>query len=242
MQDYEPLFYPAGSTGALVESTYRFGFHGICNTAPLRDLYVSHGGEAEFFEPCIDQSVFFPPHRDRAPDPYVLFCYARPGHSRNCFELLAESLRKLKRRMGDKIAIVTAGEAWAPALFELDGIVHNLGLLDYRTTGAVYRMAHAGVAMTMTCHPSYLPLELMACGSLVITNRNQHTQWLLHDGDNCLLAETSSGAMAEKIEEGLRNHALRDRITRNASEMVRRKYQNWDEQAEKVYQSMAGML
>jgi glycosyltransferase involved in cell wall biosynthesis/GT2 family glycosyltransferase len=242
LQDYEPLFYPAGSTGALVESTYRFGFYGICNTAPLRDLYMHHGGKADFFEPCVDQSVFFEPLRHRAPDPYVLFCYARPGHSRNCFELLAEGLRKLKHRMGDKIAIITAGETWIPALFELDGIVHNLGLLDYRTTGAVYRMSHAGISMMMTRHPSYLPLELMASGSLVITNRNEHTQWLLHDRDNCLLTETSSSAIAEAVEEGLRNQALRDRITRNASEMIQRKYQNWDEQAEKVYQSIAGML
>lgn len=32
IQDYEPLFYPAGSTSAQAELTYRFGFYGIANT------------------------------------------------------------------------------------------------------------------------------------------------------------------------------------------------------------------
>jgi GT2 family glycosyltransferase/glycosyltransferase involved in cell wall biosynthesis/predicted nucleic acid-binding Zn-ribbon protein len=242
MQDYEPLFYPAGSTAALVEATYRFGFHGICNTAPLRDLYAAHGGEAEFFDPSIDPAVFFEPRRAREGEPYVLFCYARPGHSRNCFELLAQALRKLKRRMGARVTIVTAGEAWSPARFDLDGVVHNLGLLDYRSTGAVYRAAHAGVTMMMTCHPSYLPLELMACRSLAISNRSEYTGWLLQDRENCLLADSSPGAMAEVLEEGLRDEALRTRLTRNAAEMIARKYQDWDGQAEKVFQYIAGML
>jgi beta-1,2-rhamnosyltransferase WsaF-like protein len=32
VQDYESLFYPAGSIYALVEATYRLGYGGICNT------------------------------------------------------------------------------------------------------------------------------------------------------------------------------------------------------------------
>jgi len=35
IQDYETLFYPAGSESALVDSTYRFGFYGIANTMTI---------------------------------------------------------------------------------------------------------------------------------------------------------------------------------------------------------------
>ena len=67
---------------------------------------------------------------------------------------------------------MTAGAEWSPRQFGLEGIVHNLGLLPYAATGALYRSCTAGVALMMTCHPSYLPFELMACGALVVTNSN----------------------------------------------------------------------
>ena len=43
-----------------------------------------------------------------------------------------------------------------------------------------------------------------------ITNSNPYNSWLLKDHENCLLAETSPTALAEALEEGLRNHALRE--------------------------------
>ncbi|WJH32474.1 hypothetical protein N6H14_19070 [Paenibacillus sp. CC-CFT747] len=44
MQDYEPYFYPSGSTSSQVMATYRFGFDGICNTPALLASYEEHGG------------------------------------------------------------------------------------------------------------------------------------------------------------------------------------------------------
>ena len=51
LQDWEPLFYPAGTTSSLVESSYRFGFHAICNTEPLAASYREYGGTAGAFVP-----------------------------------------------------------------------------------------------------------------------------------------------------------------------------------------------
>lgn len=143
MQDYETLFYPAGSINALVEATYRFGFYGICNTRSLRDTYASLGGRSEYFDPSIDPSVFFPPAEPKPGKPYTIFCYARPGHARNCFEMLMAAMRKVKQTFGEDIRIVAAGAEWDPALYGLGGIVENLGLLGYRATGALYRTCDA---------------------------------------------------------------------------------------------------
>jgi glycosyltransferase involved in cell wall biosynthesis len=235
VQDYEPLFYPAGSTSALVEATYGFGLLGICNTVSLRDLYVARGGAGEYFDPCIDPTVFHSNGRasgDRKP--HLLFCYGRPGHPRNGFELLASAMKILKLRMQDDVVIVTAGAEWDVRTYGLEGVVQNLGLLGYTTTGALYRACDAGAVLMMTCHPSYLPLELMACGSLVITNRNPHTNWLLRDEENCLLAAASPSSFAERIEEGLRNVKLRKKVAQTAQDLVNRKYSTWDTEAEKV--------
>jgi GT2 family glycosyltransferase/glycosyltransferase involved in cell wall biosynthesis/2-polyprenyl-3-methyl-5-hydroxy-6-metoxy-1,4-benzoquinol methylase len=240
MQDYESRFYPAGSISAMVEATYHFDFSAICNTVSLRDIYKGLGGQAEYFDPCIDPAIFHAKGRAPRPrgGPLTLFCYARPTHARNSFELLSQALRILKKRMGIEVRIVTAGAEWTPRQFGLDGVVHNLGLLGYHSTGALYRSCTAGVALMMTCHPSYLPFELMACGALVITNSNPYNSWLLKDRENCLLAETSPTALTDALEEGLRNHSLREKLVENAAEIMRRKYSDWDAQMEKIYRYM----
>lgn len=237
MQDYESRFYPAGSISALVDATYRFGFTGICNTVALRDIYSKSGGAAEYFDPCVDPAIFNTTSRGpRNPDePLTLFCYARPTHVRNSFELLSHALGIVKKRLGDGVRIVTAGADWSPGQFGLKGIVHNLGLLPYSATGALYRSCTAGVALMMTCHPSYLPFELMASGALVIANLNPYNSWLLKDRENCLLSENSSTALADALEEGLRNHQLREELVKNADRMIRERYSNWDAQMEKIY-------
>jgi glycosyltransferase involved in cell wall biosynthesis len=238
IQDYEPLFYPAGSTSALVEATYDFGFTGICNTISLKEIYEGQGGKAEYFDPSIDSSIFYRSSREGGNrKPYLVFCYARPGHPRNCFELLMEALKRLKQRLGEDVSIVTAGAEWSPAAYGVEGVVRNLGLLGYRETGALYRACDAGVVAMKTRHPSYLPLELMACGAAVVTNRNPYTGWLLRDGENCILAETSPSALAESLEEVLRDTALRARLAEASAEVVGR-YSDWPAQAEKIYQFM----
>lgn len=240
IQDDEVLFYPAGSTSALVEATYNFGFYGICNTVALRDRYIGRGGQGEYFSPCIDTSVFHSRNRKTATGalPYTLFFYGRPGHPRNCFEFISAALHILRKRMGEELLVVSAGADWDPREYGLEGIVENLGVLNYQSTGALYRMCDAGLVMMMTRHPSYLPLELMGCGTLVITNRNPDSGWLLKDGENCLLADLSPSCLADCIEEGLKNTSLRRKVTANAVDLVAANYSNWEVQIEKIYSYM----
>ena len=239
LQDYEPLFYPAGSASALAESTLRFGFVGLCNTIALRDLYREQGGEGEYFSPCVDTSIFHAIGRkNNSNGPYNVFLYARPTAPRNCFELASAAMAILKRRLGDAVRIVAAGSNWDASSYRLDGIVENLGLLDYRLTGPLYRTCDAGVSLMMTSHPSYPPLELMACGALVVSNRNPRTAWFFKDRVNCLLAENSSSALADAVEEGLQNRVLRKDITERAADTIAKHHSQWDLQAEKIYQYM----
>ncbi len=118
IQDDEALFYPAGSISALVEATYKFGFHGICNSVSLLDNYASRGGQGEFFSPCVDTNIFHNRNRFQRL-PHTLFCYGRPGHPRNSFELLSAALRILKQRMGDSLLAISAGAEWDPRDYNL---------------------------------------------------------------------------------------------------------------------------
>jgi GT2 family glycosyltransferase len=240
IQDFEPSFYRAGSVSAIVESTYRMGLYGIANTISLKQMYeAEYGGKATYFNPTINTSVFHPaesPQSDNPRRPLQVFCYGRPKHPRNAFELVKQAMKNLKARLGDKVRIVSAGDEWQPSEYGLQGIVQNLGLLSYEETGRLYRESQVGVVMMLTRHPSYLPLELMASGCLTVTNVNSWTGWLLKDGENCLLATATATALTDTVERALLNPTLREAICKNALATVRSEYLDWAAQAESVFQ------
>jgi len=242
IQDWEPLFYPAGSTSAQVDLTYDFGFYGIANTRTLRRLYEEeHGGTAVHFAPQVDPGVFNGHPLRPAGGPRRLFFYGRPGHSRNGFELAATALRDLKSRVGDRVQIVCAGAPWNTRDYGLDGVIESLGLLDYRATGDLYRSCHIGFVMMMTRHPSYLPFEFMACGGLLVSNDNRANHWLLRHGENCLLAPASSPAIADRLEWAIDNYDDLLTVRRCGWETIRRNHSNWDHAFADVWNFIDGL-
>jgi GT2 family glycosyltransferase/glycosyltransferase involved in cell wall biosynthesis len=235
IQDFEPMFYPAGTLYALAEETYRLGLYGLCNTDNLRRIYRDdYGGRGMSFTPAVDQSVFHAegrPYRDPE-SPATVFIYARPGHWRNCWELAAPALEELKQRLGDGVRIVAAG-AWAAG--EGAQEVKRLGLLDYRATGELYRRCDVGVALTLSKHPSYLPLELMACGVPVVAFDNPWGHWILRDGENCLLAKRTVDSLVDRLEKLCTDPPLRARLSRQALADIAASHSDWDKALAGIY-------
>jgi glycosyltransferase involved in cell wall biosynthesis/GT2 family glycosyltransferase len=242
IQDFEPLFYPAGSTYAQAELTYRFGFHGIANTRTLKAIYEQdYEGSAVHFTPQIDPTVFHGSLERPAAGPKRLFFYARPNHPRNGFELAAAALRRLKDAVGDRVDILCAGAPWDPREHGLDGIVTNLGLLRYAETAELYRSCHIGFVMMMTRHPSYLPFEFMACGGLIVSNDNPANDWLLKSGYNCLLAPASASAIAQRLAYAIDRYDELHEIRRNGQELIACHHSDWDHTFSGVFAFMAGL-
>jgi glycosyltransferase involved in cell wall biosynthesis len=236
IQDCESLFYPAGSIAAQAEATYRFGFFGIANTRTLKEMYEQrYGGIAEFFEPAIDLDVF---HSNRTPPlrkKKRIFFYGRPDHPRNAFELGLASLIKTKERLGEQIEIVAAGAAWKPRRFGVDGIVENLGLLSYEKTAELYRTCDIGVLLMLTRHPSYIPLELMSSGCVVVSNWNPDTTWLMQHDMNCVLVRPAASCIADAIADLVKDSARRHRLRNCAARIVTERFSSWDEQIDKAF-------
>lgn len=235
IQDFEPAFYPAGSTYAQAELSYRFGFYGIANTQSIKEIYENnYEGTAVVLKPNIDQAVF---HADTDQRPLIgkrMFYYARPGTPRNGFELAAAALKKVKAKHGEGVDIVCAGAGWNPADFGLNDVVRTVGMLPYAATGDLYRSCHVGFVMMMTKHPSYLPFELMACGSLVVTNYNEANTWLLKDGENCLLSLPSASCLAQTLSFALENYDNLGMIRESAVEAIQAGYGDWDKSFKEV--------
>jgi O-antigen biosynthesis protein len=237
IQDFEPLFYPAGSTYAQAEATYYFGFYGITNTISLHKIYEKeYGGESTYFTPCVDTQVFYPNNSlKKDSSPKRIFFYGRPGHPRNGFELAVEAMRQLKKIYGSRIEILSAGASWEPKDYGLEGVIENLGLLSYEETGDLYRSCHIGLGMMMTKHPSYLPFEMMACGVLVISNVNSSTKWLLRDQENCLLSYPSATCLTEKITEAIERYQELESIRVNAANNILNDHGDWSLEMKKIH-------
>lgn len=238
IQDYEPLFYPAGTFYALAEQTYRFGLYGIFNTQGLHDYVTSnYPMQGVAFEPAVDQNVFHA-RRPEKQRPARVFFYARPSTHRNAFELGVLALRKLKEEFGAGVEIVTAGEHWSPEAYGLGGIITNLGVLPYEKTADLYRECDVGLCFMFSKHPSYLPLEMMACGVTVVTNNNPANLWLLEHDVNCLLADPTVSCVHEQLSKAVRDPQLRARIGATAAERMTRT--TWEEQVSRVYAALTG--
>jgi glycosyltransferase involved in cell wall biosynthesis len=240
MQDYEPFFYPAGSYYALSEATYRFGFHGIVNTPGLYDFVTKmYEMRAEYFVPAVDHHIFFPKENSLADAEKIkLFLYGRPHHERNAFELAIATAKKIKALLADKIDIVSAGSEWDTKDYGVKRIVTNLGLLSYEETADLYRSCNFGLILMFTKHPSYIPMELMASGSIVITNYNDANTWLLKDRVNCIVVEPSPTFITEKLIALIGEPEIQKTIRENAIKTV--SSMDWDSQMEKIYRFITG--
>jgi GT2 family glycosyltransferase/2-polyprenyl-3-methyl-5-hydroxy-6-metoxy-1,4-benzoquinol methylase len=232
VQDFEPMFYPAGTLYALAEETYRLGLYGITNGPVLKDLYESYGSRATSFMPQVDLDLFHPDEGRGRAEPFTVFMYGRPGHPRNCYELGIAALRRLKDSLGDRVRILAAGST------ETSGgedWIEHLGLLPYEETAELYRRCDAGLALSVSMHPSYIPFQLMASGALVVANRNPATAWLLRDRENALLATASPGALHDALLEGLTDDPLRERLTGQAVADIRERHADWNGQIDEVF-------
>ena len=237
MQDYEPSFYPASTLFAMAEESYRLGLYGICNTVSMHSIYTGlYGGEATYFTPAVDQSIYHSRGRREKPadEPVTIFAYAR-DHFRNCWELVYSALTEIKRIHGDGVRIVAAGARYLPD--SADFI--DLGLLDYRATGRLYRETDIGLTMQISRHPSYLPLELMSSGVPMVAPDSEWFTWLFTNEENCLLTMRTLDDVVAKLDALVRDPELRHRLSGNALATIAANHSDWDSNLAGVHRYMS---
>jgi glycosyltransferase involved in cell wall biosynthesis len=204
IQDFESLFYPASTEYQLADLTYEFGYFGIFNTPGLKDAVLSqHDMTGVAFSPGVDRAVYYPPAHPQnvAEYPIRVVFYGRPAVPRNLFELGVDTLREMKRVFNDKVDIVVVGSPHAPVRLDFES--RWLGYLPYKETGKLYRSAHVGIALMATPHPSYLPIQLMACGTVPLAIQSPYTHWLLDDGVNSICSRPTALDMLARFSDAV---------------------------------------
>lgn len=238
IQDYEPMFYEAGSTSALAQSTYRFGFTGVVNTPGLLAAVNQRDGlQGMSFIPTVNLERYHPDPARKPGKKVRIFLYARPLNPRNAFNLGILTIKLLLDKYGKKIEIITAGADWSETEYGLKGKITNLGLLKSLDEVAdLYRTCDIGFSFMLTPHTSYQMLEYSASGMATVINRNADHGWLHQDGINCLLAEPSPADMAKKIGQLIDDPALRTRLVKAAQKELA---YTWEQQMDMLWNEVA---
>ncbi|MFC7431111.1 MULTISPECIES: glycosyltransferase [unclassified Agrococcus] len=232
VQDYEPEFYPASTMFAMTEESYRLGLYGLCNTSTMHKIYTGlYDQQATWFAPAVDRSIFHPEgRRQKAPDePVTIFAYAR-DHFRNCWELAYESLARIKRKHGDGVRIIAAGARYLPK--QADFV--DMGLLDYRATGAIYRETDIGLTLQISRHPSYLPLEIMASGATMVAPDSPFFKWLFSD-ENSNQSMRTVDDVVQRLDELIVDEQRRRTLQQGALATIDAGHADWDAALDHIY-------
>ncbi len=191
---------------------------GCVDTDNLRRIYHDdYGGKAMSFMPAVDRSVFHAQGRpwrvENGPAHRLRVCAARA-----LAQLLGAGIARASR---------TEGPSWRWGPHRHGRLVgyrpcgeqrrQAAGLLGCKATGDLSRRCDVGLALTVSKHPSYLPLELMACGVPVVAFDNAWGHWILKDGENSLLARRTVTGVVDALERLCVSRPLREKLAETRS-------------------------
>ncbi|EHK66883.1 glycosyltransferase family 4 protein [Achromobacter arsenitoxydans] len=194
VQDFEPWFYASGSASSFAEETYRFGFVGITAGTWLAEMLAAqYGMTTHALSFSYDRELYRPLAR-KDPEKRRVFFYARPNTPRRSFELGMLVLDEVARRLpGTTIAFAGADLSG----FEIPFEHTDHGIMDLHELPELYSQCDVALVLSFS-NLSLLPLELMACGVPVVSNRAPYTEWLLTD-ENSRLEPPTLPALADAI-------------------------------------------
>lgn len=212
VQDFEPSFYPDDPPHAeRAEGTYRAGFHcitlGRWLTKLLRERY---GATANYFDFAIDPKIYRARPRAGGATRRVCF-YARPATPRRGYELGIEALRLVKERLPEvEVAFYGTRDPQPRPNFPFV----DRGLVSAEELAALFSSCDVGVVLSFS-NPSFVPLELMACGCAVVEIASERLEGIATHGYDAWLAEPTAPAIADGVIRLLEDDALRERLIAN---------------------------
>jgi glycosyltransferase involved in cell wall biosynthesis len=223
VQDFEPLFYPAGSEALLAEATFRFGFHHITAGAWLAErLRAEYGVPADHFEFGCDLDRYHLARGPEADSARTGVCYyCRPSTPRRAHEMAVMALDLFAARHPE-VDIHVFGEPIKGLPFRTveHGIVTPSGLND------IYNRCVAGLALSAT-NASLVPHEMLAAGCLPIVNDADHNRIVL-DNPHVVYAPSTPFGLASALSCAIeRPGTERASLAARAAESVRSR--SWDE-------------
>lgn len=246
LQEDERMFYPFGDDRLRCETILRNReIRFLINTNLLFD-YLVHDGfdniatQGMWFEPAFPAQVFHPRAKDRS-GKRKFFFYARPNNLRNLFYLgievieqaIAQQVLDLEHweifLVGKDIPAVTFNGGYAPIKCE------NFSWSEYaQLVGTV----DLGLSLMYTPHPSYPPLDLVASGAVVVTNRFANKRDLSGYSANLICADLDRDALVDALRQAVAiamDSRVREQNYRNNGLLT-----DWQQALDGIIQQLSG--
>ncbi|MBR5473661.1 MAG: hypothetical protein IKU82_06720 [Clostridia bacterium] len=209
VQDYEPYFYPWSSRSALAESTYRMDkpVIAVFNSSELKDYFKLHN-YSFYKEYCFDPALNASLKKELINNPPVkkekkIIVYGRPSVQRNCFEIVADSLRKWSVMADDasEWQLISAGEKHADLTIGNGCVLRSCGKLSIEEYAKMMGSCYAGISLMVSPHPSYPPLEMSTFGIKTITNTYENKDMASFNDNIVSLSNMTPENIANKLLE-----------------------------------------
>jgi O-antigen biosynthesis protein len=227
IQDFEPFFYPHGSEYEFAEATYRFGFYGVTAGDWLKSVMErSYGMRCISLGFSYDKDLYRQ-HPRREPGIRRVFCYCRPPTARRGLETALLALDIVGTKLPD-VKFIFAGWDMNDYAFRHEHL--NAGLVAIPELPDLYSQCDVALVLSFT-NASLLPLELMACGCCVVSNKGRNVEWLL-DKQNSILSESDPESLANAIVEILGNSERRIALCAKAKSAA--EATSWEDNALKL--------
>lgn len=210
LQEDERMFYPFSDERLRCDSVLcNPDIRSVINTQLLFDHLVSTGlhhlrAQGLHFEPAFPDKVFRRRPRAEGGKRRFVF-YARPNNSRNLFFLGIEVIdAAVARGILDpqQWEIVLVGRDIPELSFAAGPQPTRLQNLDWSEYAELIGGSDLGLCLMYTPHPSYPPLDLVASGAVVVTNRYANKTDLSALSPNLLTCDLERESLVQGLQQG----------------------------------------
>ena len=193
VQDFEPVFFPAGSDYVVAENSYRLGFHGLTVGPWLSGkLTRDYGMSADHYDYAVNSSFYVRTNDARRQD--VIF-YARPTTPRRATEFGLLVLEEFHRQKPG-VTIHLAG--WDMSTYDVPFPYVNHGAMEVRDLPDLYNQCAAALSISLTSS-SLFPFEVMSCGVQPVVNDADNTRVALENNPHIDFVPLSPQAMSRAL-------------------------------------------
>ena len=237
IQDFEPFFYPIGSYYCMAEHSYRLGLLSITAGDWLKNKLKSEfGAEAFSYSFSYDKDLYYRVEAEKIKKKKIFF-YTRPFTSRRLFEIGVLALDKVKKEYRDSVEIIFAG--WNAKKINLPFDYINMKIVGLSELKTLYSQIDCAIILSAT-NCSLLPLEVMACKGVVISNIGPNNEWLLKNYVNAVLCKLDVNDLYTKIKLVIDNDKLRNEISETGYRFAAKT--DWEEEVRKVHKYLVSRL
>ena len=229
IQDDESMFCTNDADRAKALATLSMDSFRIVNESVLAD----HLGmdECAVFEPAVDETLFYPEEKTNQ-----LVFYARPNRPRNLYQVGILALDKVvKEGLLDGWDLIAVGSV-LPKFGRTVG-VRNIPWQRYKDYAAMLRKTRIALSLMNSPHTSYPPLEVSACGGVVVTNsfRGKTANRIKQYAPRSVVVWDSVDSVADGLRRALAGEGS-DGEFRGCT------HRNWDDAFSHIFPQVEGMV